>query len=237
VRYHTGCGIVWDSDPADEYAESLLKTAVLSHATEPFELIETMRAEPGRGILNSEGHLNRLRTSAEELGFELDEREVQASMENIVHRIDTPSKARLLLNANGTFTLTCDPLPTPAETMTFRIDPGRTPAEHPELRHKTTRRDVYRQARERCPDSDETLMINKRGELMEFTIGNVVVEIDGTAYTPPVSAGLLRGTARESDLKNGTLTERVLTPEDLKRAEGIYLLNAVRGWVEMIHIP
>lgn len=234
ARYHTGCGIVWDSDPADEYAESLLKTAVLSRPPEPFHLIETMRAEPGSGLLNREGHLARLRRSAAELGFEWDEEALAAAMRAAGGDLACPAKVRLLLAVDGSHTLSTTPLSEDAvRPMTFRMDPEATPADHPDLRHKTTRRDVYARARERCPEVDETLLVNPRGELMEFTIGNLVLERDGVLFTPPDSSGLLPGTFRERLLQDGTVRERICRVEDLHAADHIHLANAVRGLVPM----
>ena len=41
AEYGVGGGIVWDSDPAGEYAECQTKTAVLTTEVPPFELLET----------------------------------------------------------------------------------------------------------------------------------------------------------------------------------------------------
>jgi para-aminobenzoate synthetase/4-amino-4-deoxychorismate lyase len=41
----------------------------------------------------------------------------------------------------------------------------------------------------------------------------------------------LAGVYREHLLRRGLLRERVLTPNDLRRAEAVYLINSVRGWI------
>ena len=51
--------------------------------------------------------------------------------------------------------------------------------------------------------------------------------------TPPVSCGLLPGTFRAHLLDEGTITEQVLRREDLARATAAWMVNAVRGWVEI----
>lgn len=48
---------------------------------------------------------------------------------------------------------------------------------------------------------------------------------------PPLSAGLLPGVMRAALLAEGRLHERALTRDDLARAEGLALVNSVRGWV------
>jgi para-aminobenzoate synthetase/4-amino-4-deoxychorismate lyase len=66
--------------------------------------------------------------------------------------------------------------------------------------------------------------------LTEATTSNLVLELDGGRWTPPVSAGLLAGTLRSRLLAAGEIAERTLTPADLARAERVWLINSVRGW-------
>jgi para-aminobenzoate synthetase/4-amino-4-deoxychorismate lyase len=98
------------------------------------------------------------------------------------------------------------------------------------LYHKTTRRDVYERARRSRPDCDEVILWNERVEVTESTSANIVVELGGRRYTPPVSSGLLAGTFRAHLLQNGEITERELTIDDLSSATGLWLINSVRGW-------
>jgi para-aminobenzoate synthetase/4-amino-4-deoxychorismate lyase len=232
VRYHTGCGIVWDSDPEAEYEESLLKTAVLTHRTPPMQLLETMRTDPETGIQHLHRHIDRMRHSAACLGFEWNEDDLRNQLLIKATVFTEAQKVRVLLSPDGHFEVSLFPLP-PSTPMRFSVDTEPTPSTHPDLKHKTTHREVYIQARNRCPDVDETLLLNERGELMEFTIGNLVVEHAGTFWTPPLQSGLLPGTARAEWLQNETLQEKTLTPADLETADGIYLLNDVRGLVPM----
>ena len=71
------------------------------------------------------------------------------------------------------------------------------------------------------------------GKLLETSIGNLVLKMDGKLYTPPSQLGLLPGIYRQHLLEIGQLEERVLTIEDLKQAEVIYACNAVRGLYEL----
>ena len=75
--------------------------------------------------------------------------------------------------------------------------------------------------------------MNERGELTESTIANVVLEIAGERLTPPVSAGLLPGTFRDELLERGEIREAVITPEMLRQADGVYLINSVRKWMKI----
>ena len=75
------------------------------------------------------------------------------------------------------------------------------------------------------------LLWNEDGEVTEFTIGNVVFELDCTLVTPPRECGLLAGTFRQELLDAGDITERVIHRDDIARAAGIWLVNSVREWV------
>ncbi|HNB54234.1 MAG TPA: aminotransferase class IV, partial [Anaerolineales bacterium] len=103
------------------------------------------------------------------------------------------------------------------------------------LFHKTTHRAVYEAARAACPGYEEVLLWNERGEVTEFTASNVVVQIEGQLFTPPVECGLLAGTLRgellaQGTVVQGTVTERVIPREQVLEAEAVWAVNSVRGW-------
>jgi len=81
------------------------------------------------------------------------------------------------------------------------------------------------------------LLWNEAGELTEFTIGNLVVEIDGRRWTPPRHCGLLDGVLRRTLLDRGEIHERVLTADDLARATRIWRVSSLREWVEVTYEP
>ena len=81
-------------------------------------------------------------------------------------------------------------------------------------------------------DVDDVLLWNDRGEVTESTVGNVVVEIGGVRYTPPVRSGLLAGTFRAELLDEGLIRERALSKTEVASAGRLWLINSLRGWVE-----
>jgi para-aminobenzoate synthetase/4-amino-4-deoxychorismate lyase len=100
------------------------------------------------------------------------------------------------------------------------------------LYHKTTHRPLYSQAFEQATREgfDDALFFNLRGEVTEGAISNVFVEKDGRWFTPPVDCGLLPGVYRRHLLETRPeIEERVLSLDDLRAADAIYLANAVRG--------
>ena len=79
----------------------------------------------------------------------------------------------------------------------------------------------------------EQIYYNAQGQLLESSIGNLVLQLDGHLYTPPVELGLLNGIYRQHLLATGQATEKILSLDDLKSAERIYACNALRGLYEL----
>jgi para-aminobenzoate synthetase/4-amino-4-deoxychorismate lyase len=98
--------------------------------------------------------------------------------------------------------------------------------------HKTTHRPVYAQALNAAIESgfDEVLFLNNRGEVTEAAIHNIFIEKAGQLLTPPINCGVLPGVHRRHILEsNPNARESILTLEDLRQADAVYLCNAVRG--------
>ncbi len=223
-----GSGITWDARAAAEYAECLTKAAFLS-APQPPQLLESMRLENGTYPLLAL-HLQRLAWSAGRLGHRLDPVAAAHLLQN--HAAEAPGvrKVRLLLAPDGRLTITSAPIepdsaPLRLALSSIRVDPA-TQA----LYLKTEERERYERARREHPTADEVLLINRRGELTEGSYHNLVLRLDNRLVTPPLTCGLLPGVMRQTLLERGIVTEQVLYPADLKRAEAIWLINAVRGW-------
>jgi para-aminobenzoate synthetase/4-amino-4-deoxychorismate lyase len=229
-----GGGIVWDSDPEEEYAECMTKAGFLRYSRPECSLLETMLWTREEGVHLLERHLDRLERSAVRFG-------VLADREDILERIQKAAQksgrdrgmVRLLVDMQGRMTLDMRPLPASMERYVVALSREAVDPENLFLYHKTTRRELYDRARESHPDVDDVLLVNSRGELTESCIANLVLELDGELVTPPVSCGLLPGTAREEMLAREEVLERVVTPEDLFRADRVLLVNSVRGTWEV----
>jgi para-aminobenzoate synthetase/4-amino-4-deoxychorismate lyase len=105
------------------------------------------------------------------------------------------------------------------------------------LFHKTTRRAPYERRRDKRPDVDDVVLVNLRGEVTESTIANLAVNLAGTWVTPPADAGLLAGTHRAVLVREGRLTERPVTIDELRGASEIALVSSVRGWRAAVLVP
>ena len=226
-----GSGITYDSSPAAEYKECLLKGSFLSQARPDFSLLETLRYENPAGYFLLDRHLARLADAADYFGFSYQENTVHAALQEAATRMLAGKfKVRLSLNRQGAVQVTHETLD---EKPIWRVALSRAPVDSRDvfLFHKTTHREIYETRRAAQPEVDEVLLINEKGELTESTVANLVVRLEGKDYTPPISCGLLAGTWRAELLERGQLVERVLRPEDLSKAEAIFLINSVRGWM------
>ncbi|MBU2580941.1 MAG: aminodeoxychorismate synthase component I [Alphaproteobacteria bacterium] len=232
-----GSGVVYDSGGGSEYEECLLKMKFLTDPPRPFQLIETMLYEPGRGIFLEQRHFDRLRASAAYYAYALDVERVRSAVgAGIEPHKDETLRVRLTLAEDGTPTVTVTVLGADSkmEVMRFVVSPTRLNSANPFLYHKTTRRELYDEEWQKYHDeagADEVIYLNEDGDLAEGSRTSIFVERDGTLITPPLSAGLLPGTLRAELIASGRAVEGRLGLEDLAMAENCYLGNSVRGLV------
>jgi branched-subunit amino acid aminotransferase/4-amino-4-deoxychorismate lyase len=197
-----------------------------------FSLLETMRLEHGR-IVRCDRHVSRAAAAAATLGFAWNDAGTRAALAaaEAAYR-DGSWRTRLLVARSGEATVECAPLVHDSSRV-WRVALAGDPVASgdPSLRVKTTRREVYERAKAARPDVDDVLLWNERGEITESTIANVVAEIEGARFTPPVACGLLPGIFRATLLDAGAIQERVITRADLAAASGLWLVNSLREWM------
>lgn len=104
--------------------------------------------------------------------------------------------------------------------------------------HKTTARDDYTAARLRCgitspTQTEEVLMVNTKGEIMEGSITTPYFRQRGasTWVTPPLSSGGNAGTTRRYALDQGFCVEQPVLASELVDGEECYISNGVRGFI------
>lgn len=232
AEYGTGGGIVWDSREEREYDECRTKALVLTAPQTPFKLLETLRWQPRDGYYLLRRHLRRLAESARYFDIPLDVPAVERALHDAASGFPHGRRrVRLLVDQQGRFTLEHAPLTVSVRPWRVAIPRRPVDAQDRYLYHKTTRREVYEQARADCPGYDDVLLWNARGEVTESTICNLVLRCGEALLTPPVHCGLLPGTMRAHLLARHRLTERVVTLDDLAHADALYLINSVRGWI------
>ncbi len=235
ARYGVGSGIVWDSDVLAEYEECRLKSAVLNRRQPDFDLLETLLWTPGEEYFLLDYHLDRLRRSADYFDYSLNLPQLQDQLNELSSELSVPHKVRILLSSDGRIKSQAVSLAEAPMIEPVRVGLASEAVDSNEiwLYHKTTRRKIYEEALASRPDCDEVLLWNERDELTEATNANIVLELDGRLFTPPVSSGLLAGTFRRYLLDQKRITERVLKISDLQHCRNLYLINSVRKWVKV----
>lgn len=231
--YGTGSAVVWDSDPAGEYAECAAKAAVLDARIERPGLIETLGWTPARGYVRRQAHLRRMRRSAAVLGLPFPAQRLRRELDAAARAFPArPRRVRVVLSPAGRVRVDHAPAPAPAlRPWRLALAPWPFDAADRLRYHKTTQRALYEHARAACPEADDALLWNSRGELTESTVANVAFRLRGARgwVTPPVSSGLLAGVGRAALLARGVLRERVVRVVDLEHCTGVRLVNSLRG--------
>ena len=202
-----------------------------------FSLLETMRLQDGV-VVRLDRHLARMAQSARHFGFAWDEHAVRDAV--AAEASSHPAgcwRMRLLASRDGAVRVESTPH-VPGDARPWRVGFAAAPVDErdPLLVNKTTSRDVYDEARRARPGFDDVLLFNRRGEVTESTIANLVVDIDGQLYTPPIASGLLPGVFRAELLDRGLIRERVLSRADVARAGRLYLVNSLREWIDAVLI-
>jgi para-aminobenzoate synthetase / 4-amino-4-deoxychorismate lyase len=235
ATFGVGGGITFDSTAAGEYEECLLKAAFLDRDVAEFQLLESLLLEDGEFFL-LERHLQRLHQSLRYFDFDGNQRDIVAALQ-LAAETCLPGcwKIRLLVSRDGRIEI--DPVSLPEKNSSVRrVALDSTPIDSTDrfLFHKTTNRARYVEALATRPDCDDVILWNEDGEVTESTIANIVVKLDGELFTPPVAGGLLAGTFRQELLHQGTIRERLISCDDLRRVRSFHLINSVQRWQDAV---
>ncbi|MBT9551645.1 MAG: chorismate-binding protein [Hydrogenophaga sp.] len=234
ARYGVGSGLTVYADPSAEWDELMTKSHLLHRVSEPFSLLETLRLEEGTYWL-LERHLQRLQDSARHFGNPCDRPALRERLARLAEGHGHGLwRVRLTLDARGGIDAQAFPMTGTAQPVRVALAPeplatGGGLREF--IRYKTTRRAHYEALAPTDPGVFDHLLLNERGEITEFTRGNVAVRLNGVWLTPALSSGLLAGTYRAELLAEGSLQEAVLTLGDLARSDGLAFYNGLRGWL------
>ena len=223
--YGVGGGITWDSKWEGEYQETKQKSAVLYRQEPRFELLTTGLIHQGE-LTFLEQHLTRLREASRYFAYPYNEpkllKELQEKLGHLKSNLDY--RCRIALQKNGAFQLTITELTDlPASYLQAQLTEQKLDLATPVTYFKTSQRDHLGQS------DHEQIFHLPDGSLLETTIGNLVLEIEGQLYTPPAHLPLLDGIYRRHLLETQQVEEKLLTLNDLTDADRIYACNVLRG--------
>ena len=223
LRYDVGSGVVLDSEAGDEYRECLLKAELLRVPEE--EAIETMRWEPGQGVVRRARHAARLRAAVPEAAFD----------DVLEHAdVDGPSRIRITASTRSGKTITqasAEPLAAISEPVTFALSRHALTDAVQTTAFKTSFRDFYDGERARVSaltGAAEVLFLDAEGRLKEGSFTSLFVQ-RGKRLLTPAGPGLLPGVLRAELLGQGVAREAELTVADLETADAVFVGNSLRG--------
>src|SRR5699024_5507217 len=131
-------------------------------------------------------HIKRAQESAAYFDYSSNLKNIEHQLQQLKHTHDTRSwRVRLPVNQNGSNDITTTSIQKSSENKLVRFAAAPINKNSRFLYHKTTNRTMYQQLQQK--DVFDVLLWNEEGAITEFTFGNIVVEIDGTLFTPPVS--------------------------------------------------
>ena len=229
-----GGGVTFDSNAMDEYNELQLKAKFFTD----FKLIESIRYQENTYYFLDE-HLQRLKTSAHHLEFIYPLEKIKEELNLIKNHMGNKTyKVRLILSKSGDLNTQYETLAEiPPNPMIMLYEQEYILSTEPLLQHKTTwsaTRDFYQEVKSRYPEYFDVLFMNENHEITETSMANIIIVKDNMWYTPPMSSGILPGIMRQNILlKDKNCKEKVLYKKDLLQADKIYLINSVRGMIEV----
>lgn len=228
--FGAGGGIVADSQADEEWDEARAKGGFLNDGPPGFDLIETMAFHPHTGIALLDRHLTRMKASANRFGFAFDRHAARNELQAATFRLKDPSRVRLLLAPSGAIAIESAPMrDAPADPVTVAVTPLPVDPADFRLRHKTSDRAFYDEAR-RAAGSFEVIFVDANGLLTEGSFTSIFAKRGDTLVTPTLSCtGLLPGVLRAELLKRGEAVEGELRVDDL--ANGFFIGNALRGLI------
>lgn len=224
-----GSGIVADSKGEDEWRECLAKGGFVTAAGENFDLLETMSFDPVEGLVRLDRHLARLAASAAELGFQFNRHDARNRLQAATFRTQMQARVRMRLGRSGALAVEVTPFPRLSHVpVNVAICDAPMAAADFRLRHKTSLRNAYDQAR-LASGAAEVVFVDAHDFVTEGSFTNIFVERDGQLLTPPLEKGLLAGVLRAELLDSGRARESALRVADLQ--DGFFIGNSMRGLI------
>jgi para-aminobenzoate synthetase/4-amino-4-deoxychorismate lyase len=230
ARCGIGSGITIDAQAEAEWREWQHKAAFLQRASQPFDLLQTLRLERG-SYPALPLHLVRLAEAAGHFGRSFDEAAARQALQREAQAHPAGTwRVRLLVDGRGQAATQAFALEATLQPVHVQLAAAPVTAPLEFLRFKTTLRQHYDAHAPVAGAAFDTLLWNADGEVTEFTRGNVLALLDdGRWITPPLRCGLLDGVGRALALQQGRAVEAVLRVDQLPRVRELRFVNALRG--------
>lgn len=133
-----------------------MESPLRNHIPKNCRLIETLRIDPQRGAVDIKRHLDRMCLSAQKLGFVFQRGFITEKLQTI--KTTKVLRCRLTIDQAGAVEITQAPLAPTQPEWQVAISAQRLTSYDPWLRHKTTQRQIYDDARAALPPHIDEMM-------------------------------------------------------------------------------
>lgn len=234
-----GSGIVFDSQPEEEWKESFVKAKFFLNILD-FIIFETVLLKDGKFILKK-AHLERLFSSCEFFQFAIDKQKIISEINNLEKKFQHGKyRVKWIIDKKSNFqfevydiTQEWKFLKDKTKRKKILISKRTIKSNNIFLFHKTSQREFYNSEYENLDKKVfiDKVFFNEKEELTEGCISNVFVLIENVYYTPPISSGLLNGVFREYLLKKfpKLFQEKILHFQEVLKSKKIFICNSLRG--------
>lgn len=210
----------------------ILKDEALGYGLGVFE---TMRVESGN-IIWLRQHLERMKSSARQIGIEglerLEQLDIESEVKGAVCKWGDSFVLKLLLTNNQiyiSFRENCYGMQDYEQG--FRIATSKVRRDETSIwtfiKSFHYGDNILEKRRALEAGFQEALFLNSKGEIAECTMSNIFWVEKGQIYTPAVSCGILPGTMRAYVLEQTKAVEVRASYEQLIKADEVFLTNAV----------
>ena len=186
-------------------------------------LFETLWVEQGT-ILFYEDHWMNLCKGASALGLKVSVEPPKVQLKRMTGRL------RWILYADGSLKSLFQPgvVHDSRRAYSLAVAPQRLGKMNWDARFKTLSYLTHAQARESV-SADEALLLNEDGHVASGAMSNVFWFSQGKLFTPPLASGCRNGVIRRWVLRNFSVQEELIFPDELLKAEAIAITNSYLG--------
>lgn len=196
-------------------------------------VFETIKTEKG-SLFFLDRHLNRLQESATALLFLLpDLEELRQQVANLLLKTSGIERGRfrITLFSNGEYLLTHESAPLRVSPQKLAVGEKVRYSQSPLTGRKSLSYGEGSLGLRIAEKSgcDDLLYLNERGEVVETSLANILIEKRGAFSTPSLDSGCLPGIVRGVMLDwFKEVREENLLLDDVKSATGLYILSSMR---------
>ena len=192
-------------------------------------IFETLRVEDGK-VFALHRHHCRAKETAEKLGFEIPTEEFVAKESYEVIQADDFSLGRLRwhFDKNGEFTISYVAFEQPKSAARLNFHDQRS--ENYEIRNKEfpyKNLEILKEAKN--AGFDDSIILSSDGQLTETSMATLLLKIEHSWVTPPLSSGILNGVVRALVLEAGLAQVRKITEQEIEKIQSGLLLTSLRN--------